>query len=114
MTIPDWTQSFPAAITVCDENGIILEMNDRSALSYAKEGGRDLIGKDVMDCHPEPAATALRDLLANPRLNAYTTERPGVRKLVYQAPWYHEGRFAGIAEMVIELPPDMPHFVRQP
>jgi len=26
-----WVQEFPGAITVCDRDGIILEMNDKSA-----------------------------------------------------------------------------------
>lgn len=114
LTTPDWIEAFPAAITVCDEKGIITAMNERAAAGYARDGGRALIGKDVLDCHPEPAAAELRDLLANPRLNAYTIEKRGVKKLVYQAPWFKQGRFAGIVEMVVELPEGMPHFVRQP
>jgi len=31
MSEHDWMKEFPAAITVCDANGIILEMNDKSA-----------------------------------------------------------------------------------
>src|SRR6266496_1219850 len=31
MSEHDWINEFPAAITVCDANGIILEMNDKSA-----------------------------------------------------------------------------------
>jgi hypothetical protein len=45
--------------------------------------------------------------------NIYTIEKRGQRKLVYQAPWYAEGRYAGFVEMVLELPAEMPHFVRK-
>lgn len=110
----DWVASFPASVTVCDENGIIIDMNERAAAGFAKEGGRALIGKDVCACHPAKAAALVRDLLANPRLNAYTVEKRGVKKLVYQAPWYRDGAFAGVVEMVVELPAGMPHFQRQP
>ena len=35
-----------------------------------------------------------------------------VRKLIYQAPWYRDGVHAGLVELSLELPADMPHFVR--
>jgi hypothetical protein len=104
--------SFPGAVTVCDVNGIITYMNDRAAVNYAKDGGRALVGKDLLACHSEPAASELRDMLANPRLNVYTTERRGVKKLVYQTPLYQDDSFAGIGELILELPPDMRHFDR--
>lgn len=43
MTNADWTKEFPGAITVLDAEGIVLEMNDRSAATFATDGGRDLI-----------------------------------------------------------------------
>jgi len=35
----EWIKEFPAAVTVCDEEGIILEMNDKSAKTFEKEAG---------------------------------------------------------------------------
>ena len=113
MTTPDWAAGFPGAITVCDTEGIILYLNDRSASSYAKDGGRDLIGKNLLDCHPEPSRTQVKELLTSQRVNAYTIEKMGAHKLIYQAPWYIDGVFAGLVEMSLEIPADMPHFVRQ-
>jgi PAS domain-containing protein len=49
-TLPDWIEKFPGAITVCDTKGIILYMNDTAAEQFAKDGGRDLIGQNVLDC----------------------------------------------------------------
>lgn len=49
----DWIKQFPAAVTVCDCKGVILDMNDRAAQTFEKEGGRVLIGKNLLDCHPE-------------------------------------------------------------
>lgn len=43
----------------------------------------------------------------------YTIEKQGRRKLVYQTPWYEAGAVAGLVEVVLELPAEMPHFVRQ-
>jgi len=35
----EWIKEFPAAITVCDLNGIITEMNDKAISTFAKDGG---------------------------------------------------------------------------
>ena len=48
-----WTQEFPGSITVCDRVRIILEKNDSSAKTFAEQGGKDLIGSNMLDCHPE-------------------------------------------------------------
>ncbi len=59
--MPDypWFNEFPGAITITDTDGVILEMNDMAVEDVFKSsGGRDLIGKNVLDCHPEPAAPA--------------------------------------------------------
>jgi transcriptional regulator with PAS, ATPase and Fis domain len=110
----DWLKEFPGAVTVCDRDGLILEMNDRAALTHEKDGGRDLIGRNLLDCHPEPARTRLADLLEHPRQNVYTIEKGGVKKLIYQSPWYHDGGCAGFVELSLEIPAEMPHFIRQP
>lgn len=108
----EWVHEFPGAVIVCDEAGRITELNDRAARSYESEGGRALIGKDLLACHPEPARTKLSALMAERRTNVYTIEKNGLRKLVFQAPWFREGRYAGFVEIVFEVPAEIPHFVR--
>ena len=107
-----WVKELKAAITVCDRDGVALEMNDRAAETHAKDGGRALIGKSILECHPERARELFEDLLRTERLNVYTIEKDGVKKLIYQAPWYREGAFAGIVELSLPIPWDLPHFVR--
>lgn len=102
------------AITVCDTEGNILDMNDKSAATFLASGGYELIGKSLMDCHPEPARTKLKDMLDNPRTNAYTIEKSGMKKLIYQTPWYENGVFKGLIELSMVIPMDMPHYVRKP
>ena len=102
------------AITVCDTKGNILDMNEKSAKTFLASGGMDLIGKSLMNCHPEPACSKLKDMLNNPRTNAYTIEKNGVKKLIYQTPWYENGEFGGLIELSMEIPMEMPHFVRKP
>jgi transcriptional regulator with PAS, ATPase and Fis domain len=108
----DWVREFPGAVIVCDETGTIVEMNDRAARTYVSSGGRALIGKALLDCHPEPAKTKLTALMDARRINVYTIEKNGLKKMVYQAPWFRDGRYAGFMEIAFDIPADLPHFVR--
>jgi PAS domain S-box-containing protein len=110
--IPDWADEFPGAVTVCDREGIVLYMNNKAAETFAKWGGAELVGKSLMDCHPEPARAKLRDLMANRETNVYTIEKNGVKKLIHQGPWYRGGEFQGLVELSLELPGEMPHYKR--
>jgi hypothetical protein len=108
-----WVAEFPGAVTVCDRHGVIIGMNAKAAASFAGDGGAALIGSNLLDCHPEPSRTLVADLLASPRVNAYTIEKRGARKVIYQAPWFDAGAFAGLVELSLEVPAAMPHFVRE-
>lgn len=115
MSVADWMDEFPAAITICDAQGIIVYMNQRSAQTFAADGGQTLIGSNLLNCHPEPARSKLHALLTAqpPRSNAYTIEKNGLRKLIFQAPWYQNGQFAGLVELSLPLPDPLPHFIRK-
>jgi len=108
-----WVNEFPGAVTVCAEDGTILEMNDRAAESFKNDGGRALIGKNLLDCHPEPSREKVRQLLASGQKNVYTIEKKGMNKLIYQSPWYENGEYRGLVELSLEIPEDMAHFVRE-
>jgi len=107
-----WIKEFPAAVTVSDQDGIILEMNDRAAKTFAKDGGYALIGKNMLDCHPDPARGKLERIMDSREPNIYTIEKNGVKKMIYQSPWYLEGKYAGFIEISLEIPFEMPHFIR--
>jgi hypothetical protein len=108
----DWVKEFPAAATICDPDGVILEMNDKAAKTFEKDGGRALIGKNLLDCHPEPARGKTERLLAARKPNVYTIEKNGVKKMIYQSPWYRNGEYAGFVELSLEIPLEIPHFIR--
>jgi len=108
----DWMNSIPGAVTACDLKGIVVAMNDKAAETYAKYGGKDLIGKSLMDCHPEPARAKVLRLLQTGERNVYTIEKNGIRKLIYQAPWLADTHRCGLVEISLEIPRDMPHFIR--
>jgi hypothetical protein len=109
MTAPDYFNEFPAAIEVCDLDGILLYVNERAASTVVD---RDQLGKDIFECHPEAARAKLEAMLASGQPNIYTIEKAGQRKLIYQAPWYVDGVYAGFIELALPIPNEMPHFVR--
>jgi hypothetical protein len=108
----EWMKEFPGAVTVCDAEGIITEMNDKAAATFAGDGGRALIGKSLFDCHNEASCAKLKEMMAARLPNTYTIEKKGVKKLIYQTPLFSAGEYAGFAEFSLEIPFDMPHFVR--
>lgn len=108
----DYFDDIDISITVSDSSGKILYMNHRSTENFKKDGGLELVGKSLLDCHPEPSRSKLVDLLESPRTNAYTIEKNGVKKLIYQTPWYDNNKYCGLIEFSIELPENLPNFVR--
>lgn len=98
------------AVTVCDNDGIILYMNDKAKETFARHG--DLIGKSLIPCHNERSRAIIADLLASGGSNSYTIEKNGVRKMIYQTAWKENGKVAGLVEISMVIPEDMPHYVR--
>jgi transcriptional regulator with PAS, ATPase and Fis domain len=113
MTEHSWVKEFPAAIIVCDPEGIILEMNQKAIKTYQNQGGVGLIGTDLMDCHPESAREKLKRLMERQEANCYTTEKKGSHRFIYQTPWYQDGKYAGFVEIIMTTPAEMPHFIRE-
>ncbi len=107
-----WIKEFPAAVTVCDGDGIILELNDKAARTFESDGGYGLIGLNMLECHPQAARTKTEALLAAKEKNVYTIEKKGVKKLIFQSPWYKDGLYAGFVELSLEIPFEMEHFIR--
>ena len=108
----DWVDEFPGGVTVCDTEGRIVEMNEKSREVFAADGGGKLIGTSVLDCHPEPSRSKLEGMMAERRTNVYTIRKNGRKKLIYQAPWTKDGVYAGFVELSLEIPWDVPHFDR--
>lgn len=101
---PDWAAELPGAVTVCDRDGIIIYMNSESKRQFVKYGGEQLMGKNLIDCHPEPSRTVLKKMLESPMENKYISEKDGKKKLVLQAPWIEDDEFLGVVEISVYLP----------
>ena len=109
----EWIEKLDGNIIVSDAQGTIIYMNERALRSYEKDGGRDLIGRNVMDCHSENSRQKIREIMTTRKNNVYTIEKKGKKKIIYQSPWFRDGEFRGIIEFSLEIPVDMPHFLRE-
>ncbi len=108
----DWANSLNCAITVCDTEGIILYMNEKSIATFGKGDGQGMVGQSMFTCHSPRSVEIIRRLLDKGESNAYTIEKKGVKKMIYQTPWYKDGKVAGLVEISTVIPLDMPHYVR--
>lgn len=108
--IPDWAKEMNCAVTVCDKDGIILYMNDKAKETFAKHG--DLIGRSLIPCHNDRSRAIIADLLATGGSNAYTILKNGQKKMIYQTAWRENGEVAGLVEISMVIPEEMPHYVR--
>jgi sensor histidine kinase regulating citrate/malate metabolism len=108
----EWLHSLDAAITICDKKGIIVYMNRKAIESFAKEGGKKLIGTSLIECHPGESRNILTEMLKSGKENIYSIEKNGVKKLIIQKPVHEHGDYAGLMEMSIVIPSEMPHHIR--
>jgi PAS domain S-box-containing protein len=113
MKIEKMIQELDVAFTFSDREGKILYMNDKASITFEKYGGESLIGKNLLECHPEPSRSKLEGMLQAAEPNCYTVEKKGVKKLIYQGPWQEEGHYMGFVEISIVMPDNLPHHVRK-
>jgi len=112
MNDEQWVREFPAAITVCDTEGVLLAMNERAVTTFESDGGAALIGTNLLECHPELARAKMVEMLKSGSHNVYTIAKGGIKKLIYQSPWFIEGKYAGFVELSLPIPETLAHFDR--
>lgn len=95
------------AVTVCDTEGTVIYQNERS-----RGVNGDVRGRSLIPCHNERSREIIRRLLTDRDTNAYTIEKNGVRKMIYQTAWRVDGVVGGLAEISMEIPAEMPHYIR--
>lgn len=108
--VTDWAKEMNCAVTVCDKEGIILYMNDKAKDTFAKNG--DLIGKSLIPCHNENSRAIIAKLLETGGTNAYTIQKNGLKKMIYQTAWKENGEVAGLVEISMVIPEEMSHYIR--
>ncbi|MCL1973946.1 MAG: PAS sensor protein [Bacteroidetes bacterium] len=106
----DWAHELSCAVTVCNAEGVVLYQNQKSKATFADDG--DFTGKNLKDCHTLKSWNSILRLMQDGEPNTYTIEKNGVKKLIHQTPWYKEGLIAGLVELSIVLPAELPHYIR--
>lgn len=107
----EWAERLGCAVTVCDADTNIIYMNEKAKETFAKYG--NMIGKNLINCHGEAAMGKIRELLATGGTNAYTIDKGGVKKMIYQTAWrQNNGSVGGLVEISMVTPGEMPHFIR--
>ena len=109
---PAWANGLKVSIIVCDQDGKILFLNSTAAQQYAKDGGPALVGKNLRDCHSADSNEKIARLIAEGRPNHYTITKNGRKRIIHQMPWFEAGRCAGLVELAMDIPDELPHFDR--
>jgi sensor histidine kinase regulating citrate/malate metabolism len=113
MSQGNWVRELPAEIMVCDKEGVILEMNLQAETLFAADGGRSLLGRNVLACHPQPSKGKLEKMLARQVPNAYFNTENGEKRFFFQSPWIEDGAYSGFVEISFQVPEEIPHFIRE-
>lgn len=104
----DFFKLINGSITVSDTKGNILYMNDKAIDSLG-----NMVGKNMIGCHNTNSQQIINCLLTDKATNVYTIEKKGVKKLIYQTPWYNEQKeLGGLIEFSFAVPFEMPHHKR--
>jgi transcriptional regulator with PAS, ATPase and Fis domain len=109
----EFIETLDGSVMVSDADGNIIYLNEKAVTTFQKDGGRNLIGKNLNDCHNDNSNEKIRHMIRTHEKNVYTIEKNGKKKLIYQSPWFHNGEFGGLVELSLEIPFEMPHFVRE-
>ena len=103
----DFFKEVNLAVTVSDNEGNVLYQNDSSV-----DVNGDVRGKNMMGCHNERSRQIIMHMLNDAATNVYTISKKGKKKLIYQTPWYEDGKVMGLVELSIIIPEEMPHYDR--
>ena len=109
----EWIEKLDGSVIVSDIEGKVIYANKKAESTFVKPGEAPLQGRDLMSCHNENSKKIIRGIMDMKTKNVYTIEKKGKKKLIYQTPWIVDGELKGIVELSLEIPFDMPHFVRE-
>ena len=99
------------AITVTDEQGNFIFVNNKSGEINAHSNAQSLIGKQVRQCHNDRSIAIIEQLFKGEK-NVYTITKKGQEKLIYHAPWTVDGVVKGLVELSMVIPKSMHHYGR--
>ena len=100
-------------VTVSDEDGSIVFLNDLAAAHYADRGGRTLVGSNLNDCHNPASQRKIHEMYTRYRAGDLSPTRyreekeDGTAHGIVVIPIVVEGRFRGIAELMWTERPEL-------
>lgn len=106
-----WIDSLPGAVTVCNRDGVIIYMNQKSKDTFSSGDDR-MIGQSIYDCHSPDSVRIIQELLLTGRSNSYTISKKGAMKFIHQTPFFVNGDIAGLVEFSFIIPEKLPHHNR--
>jgi len=95
-----------AVVTIADETGHIVYLNDLAQEHYGDRGGGDLVGTHLNDCHNPTSQAEIEAMYARYRAGDYTPTRyyqekeDGVGETIVLIPLAVDGRLRGVAELM--------------
>lgn len=108
----DYLKELPAAITICDTDGKIIYLNEKASEVFHDDGGYNLIGQNLFACHSNDSIEKIKLILKEEKPNSYTIEKNGIKKFIYQTPFYENKTLKGLIEFSFEIPFELQHFNR--
>ena len=101
-----------AVVTIADETGHIVFLNDLALEHYGDRGGVDLVGTHLDDCHNPTSQAEIGAMYARYRAGDFTPTRyhkekedgslrgPGVGETIVLIPLVIDGCLRGVAELM--------------
>jgi hypothetical protein len=91
----------------------VIYANEKAERTFVSPGEPPVAGRDLMACHNDNSKKIIRDIMEKKMNHVYTIEKKGRKKLIFQTPWVVDGELKGLVELSLEIPFEMPHFVRE-
>ncbi len=95
-----------AVVTIADETGHIIYLNDLALQHYGDRGGEQLVGTHLNDCHNPTSQAEIEAMYARYRTGDFTPTRyhhvkeDGLDETIVLIPLVTDGRLRGVAELM--------------
>lgn len=90
-------------VSVCDKDGIITYLNDKARYYFQEPDMPELLGSDIMDCHPEPSKSRFKEMMTTHETQSIIKGEGDKKRVIHQTPFYNKGVFEGYIEIIIPL-----------
>ena len=102
-----------AVVTIADETGHIIYLNDLALQHYGDRGGEQLVGTHLNDCHNPTSQAEIEAMYARYHSGDFTPTRyhqakeDGLGETIVLIPLVADGRLRGVAELMWNERPEL-------